>query len=107
MSTLLPYTVDDEQQIERKRHIFNDVVTVIFKEGNTPINPALLKSHFTHAVIVVQIVEPKATDINPPKYRISVCYNVGVSSFGPPLPQPAVFYHDKYFREFLLTKCTK
>lgn len=34
-------------QLERKRHIGNDVVTLVFKEGNTPFNPACLTSQFT------------------------------------------------------------
>lgn len=31
VSTLLPYTVGDLQQLQRKRHIGNDIVAIIFQ----------------------------------------------------------------------------
>lgn len=31
VSTLLPFTVGDTQQLQRKRHIGNDIVTVVFQ----------------------------------------------------------------------------
>jgi RAP1 GTPase activating protein 1 len=46
VSTMIPHTPNDTQQVERKRHIGNDIVVIIFKEGNTPFNPSLIRSHF-------------------------------------------------------------
>ena len=46
VSTMLPFHPEDPQKLERKRHIGNDVVNIIFKEGNTPFDPHMLRSQF-------------------------------------------------------------
>jgi hypothetical protein len=47
VSTLLPYAPDDPQKLERKRHLGNDVVICIFRDGPGPqLSPALFQSHF-------------------------------------------------------------
>ena len=56
VSTLLPYVGNDDQQLERKRHLGNDVVLIIFKEGNTPFSPKIIRSHFNCIFLVVQKV---------------------------------------------------
>jgi hypothetical protein len=56
VSTLLPYSFDNPQQLERKRHLGNDIVVLIFKEGNTPYLPDTIASDFNHVVAVVQPV---------------------------------------------------
>ena len=33
VSTFIPYTEDDDQQLGRKRHLGNDIVVIIFQEG--------------------------------------------------------------------------
>lgn len=58
VSTLLPYTESDPQQLQRKRHIGNDIVAIVFQEENTPFSPDMIASHFLHAFIVVEVVEP-------------------------------------------------
>lgn len=58
VSTLLPYTENDPQQLQRKRHIGNDIVAIVFQEGNTPFAPDMIASHFLHAYIVVQPIDP-------------------------------------------------
>lgn len=59
VSTLLPYTESDPQQLQRKRHIGNDIVAIVFQESNTPFSPDMIASHFLHAFIVVQVLDPK------------------------------------------------
>ena len=74
VSTLLPYSTSNSQQVqrsflscfvfspphstlsasffqlERKRHVGNDIVVVIFQEGNTtPFSPAFMRTHFNRA----------------------------------------------------------
>lgn len=37
-------------QVERKRHIGNDIVTIVFQEGEEPspaFKPSMIRSHFT------------------------------------------------------------
>jgi RAP1 GTPase activating protein 1 len=54
VSTLLPYSKTDSQQLERKRHIGNDIVTIIFQDENTPFAPDMIASNFLHSFIVIQ-----------------------------------------------------
>ncbi|KYB25969.1 rap1 GTPase-activating protein 1 isoform X3 [Tribolium castaneum] len=101
VSTLLPYTESDPQQLQRKRHIGNDIVAIVFQEENTPFSPDMIASHFLHAFIVVQVVEPNTPNT---RYNVSVTARDDVPFFGPTLPTPAVFRHGPEFKEFLLTK---
>jgi hypothetical protein len=74
---MLPYQEDDKQRVERKRHIGNDVVVVVFNETgryhfyfdsvfveissilcDRPFNPSVLTSHFIHVVCVVSPALP-------------------------------------------------
>ncbi|BFZ23937.1 hypothetical protein BsWGS_26977 [Bradybaena similaris] len=100
VSTLLPYTEGDTQQLQRKRHIGNDIVAIVFQEENTPFVPDMIASHFLHCFIVVQPVK----DTQPQRYKISVAARKDVPRFYPVLPQPAEFVTGEEFREFLLTK---
>lgn len=53
VSTLLPYERHDAQKLQRKRHIGNDIVCVVFLEAdNTAFSPACIKSHFLHTFIL-------------------------------------------------------
>ena len=54
VSTQLPYEKHDPQKLQRKRHIGNDIVCVVFLEAdNTAFSPACIKSHFLHTFILV------------------------------------------------------
>uniref|UniRef100_A0A182P950 Rap-GAP domain-containing protein n=1 Tax=Anopheles epiroticus TaxID=199890 RepID=A0A182P950_9DIPT len=101
VSTLLPFTDADPQQLQRKRHIGNDIVAIVFQEENTPFSPAMIASHFLHAFIVVQPIEPNTPNC---RYKISVTARDDVPFFGPTLPQPSVFKKGPELKEFLLTK---
>nr|XP_043897235.1 rap1 GTPase-activating protein 2-like isoform X2 [Solea senegalensis] len=101
VSTKLPFTEGDTQQLQRKRHIGNDIVAVVFQEEATPFVPDMIASNFLHAFVVVQ-VEDLGSDVT--TYKVSVTAREDVPPFGPPLPNPAVFKKGPEFREFLLTK---
>ncbi|XP_065819132.1 rap1 GTPase-activating protein 2 isoform X3 [Labrus bergylta] len=101
VSTKLPFTEGDTQQLQRKRHIGNDIVAVVFQEEATPFVPDMIASNFLHAFILVQVEEP-CSDCT--SYKVSVTAREDVPPFGPPLPNPAVFKKGPEFREFLLTK---
>jgi RAP1 GTPase activating protein 1 len=101
VSTMLPYTESDPQQLQRKRHIGNDIVAIVFQETNTPFSPNMIASHFLHAFIVVQPIEPNTPNI---RYKVSVTARDDVPFFGPSLPNPAIFKKGSEFKEFLLTK---
>ncbi|XP_036668698.3 rap1 GTPase-activating protein 1 isoform X4 [Drosophila suzukii] len=101
VSTLLPHTEGDPQQLQRKRHIGNDIVAIVFQETNTPFSPDMIASHFLHAFIVVQPIEPNTPHT---RYKVSVTARDDVPFFGPTLPNPAVFRKGQEFKEFILTK---
>ena len=104
VSTLLPFSDSDQQQLQRKRHIGNDIVAVVFQESNTPFSPDIIASHFLHAYIVVQPLPPTSPHETEPSYRVSVTARSDVPYFGPSLPNPAVFKRGSEFKDFLLTK---
>ncbi|KAI1237856.1 hypothetical protein IHE44_0013946 [Lamprotornis superbus] len=102
VSTMLPYTPNNKQQLLRKRHIGNDIVTIVFQEpGAQPFSPKNIRSHFQHVFVIVRVHGP-CTD--------SVCYSVAVTrsrdvpSFGPPIPKGVTFPKSNVFRDFLLAK---
>ncbi|XP_044067363.1 rap1 GTPase-activating protein 1 isoform X14 [Siniperca chuatsi] len=101
VSTKLPYTEGDTQQLQRKRHIGNDIVAIVFQEENTPFVPDMIASNFLHAYVVVQVVNPCSDNV---LYRVSVTARDDVPFFGPALPNPAVFIKGPEFHEFLFTK---
>lgn len=69
VSTLLPFSKTDNQQLERKRHIGNDIVTIIFQDENTPFAPDMIASNFLHAFIVIQKVKLSEND-KTTRYRV-------------------------------------
>ncbi|XP_031429255.1 rap1 GTPase-activating protein 2a isoform X1 [Clupea harengus] len=101
VSTKLPFTEGDVQQLQRKRHIGNDIVAAVFQEDATPFVPDMIASNFLHAYVLVQVENP-CTDHT--TYKVSVTAREDVPAFGPPLPNPAVFKKGPEFRDFLLTK---
>uniref|UniRef100_A0A3B3R387 RAP1 GTPase activating protein 2b n=1 Tax=Paramormyrops kingsleyae TaxID=1676925 RepID=A0A3B3R387_9TELE len=101
ISTKLPFTEGDAQQLQRKRHIGNDIVAAVFQEEATPFVPDMIASNFLHAYILVQVENP---DTELTTYKVSVTAREDVPTFGPPLPNPPIFKKGPEFREFLLTK---
>jgi len=102
VSTLLPFTPDRPIQIERKKHIGNDIVCVVFMDSPTPFKPNTITSKFIHVVIVVQFMERNSNNL--PVYRVSVVSKLGVEPHSPVLPTPPHFEGGENFRKFLLTK---
>ncbi|XP_028979844.2 rap1 GTPase-activating protein 1 isoform X11 [Esox lucius] len=101
VSTKLPYTEGDSQQLQRKRHIGNDIVAIVFQEESTPFVPDMIASNFLHAYVVVQVANACTDNV---LYKVSVTARDDVPFFGPPLPDPAVFRKGPEFQEFLFTK---
>lgn len=102
VSTMLPFTQNDRQQLTRKRHIGNDVVTIIFQEeGSLPFSPKNIRSHFQHIFIIVRVLNPNTPNT---QYSVAISYNKDIPTFGPPLPKNPLFIKSNEFRNFLLTK---
>ncbi|VDL59191.1 unnamed protein product [Hymenolepis diminuta] len=103
VSTLLPISTDNRQQIERKRHIGNDIVNIIFFDTNDvekPLSwkPSMMKTHFTHIFAVV------AYNNITNAYRLSVFSEESVPYFGPTIPTSREFTDHEELRHFLLVK---
>ncbi|CAL8367311.1 unnamed protein product, partial [Lota lota] len=101
VSTKLPYTKGDAQQVQRKRHIGNDIVAIVFQEESTPFVPDMIASNFLHAYVVVQVLNACSDNV---LYKVSVTARNDVPFFGPALPEPAIFRKGPEFHEFLFTK---
>ncbi|XP_058789822.1 signal-induced proliferation-associated 1-like protein 2 isoform X2 [Phymastichus coffea] len=102
VSTMLPFTPNNRQQLLRKRHIGNDIVTIVFQEpGALPFSPKRIRSQFQHVFIIVRAVNP-CTDNT--QYRVSVSRSKEVPVFGPPVPAGATFSKGKHFADFILAK---
>ena len=43
-------------QLQRKRHIGNDIVALVYQEGQTPFLSDVISSHFLHCFLVVRRV---------------------------------------------------
>ncbi|XP_033320930.1 rap GTPase activating protein radish isoform X2 [Megalopta genalis] len=103
VSTLLPYEKNDAQKLQRKRHIGNDIVCVVFLEAdNTAFSPACIKSHFLHTFILVRVspsIKGKIT-----RYEVSVVTRDEVGAYKPYLWIQNVFEKGPMFREWILTK---
>ncbi|NXN91153.1 SI1L3 protein, partial [Rhinopomastus cyanomelas] len=102
VSTLLPYTPHNRQQLLRKRHIGNDIVTIIFQEpGALPFTPQKIRSHFQHVFIIVRVHQPCSDSVC---YSVAVTRSKDVPPFGPPIPPGVTFRKSELFRDFLLAK---
>lgn len=102
VSTYLPYSEVNPQQVERKRHLGNDIVILVFHDGKGVFDPSCIRSHFNHVFIIVRpvFVEGEKT----PHYKVSVVYKGEVLPFLPRFPKDYIFEEGEYFREFVLTK---
>ncbi|NXS58252.1 SI1L3 protein, partial [Brachypteracias leptosomus] len=102
VSTMLPYTPNNRQQLLRKRHIGNDIVTIIFQEpGALPFTPQNIRSHFQHVFIIVRAHHPCTDNVC---YSVAVTRSKDVPPFGPPIPLGVTFRKSETFRDFLLAK---
>uniref|UniRef100_A0A8W7Q3A9 Rap-GAP domain-containing protein n=1 Tax=Anopheles coluzzii TaxID=1518534 RepID=A0A8W7Q3A9_ANOCL len=99
----LPYEKHDPQKLQRKRHIGNDIVCVVFLEAdNTAFSPACIKSHFLHTFILVRV--SARIKRKPTRYEVSVVTRDEVGAYKPYLWEQSVFEKGPMFREWLLTK---
>ncbi|XP_055520752.1 signal-induced proliferation-associated 1-like protein 2 [Leucoraja erinacea] len=102
VSTMLPYTANNSQQLLRKRHIGNDIVTIVFQEpGAGPFTPKTIRSHFQHVFLVVQVHNPCTEQVS---YSVAITCSKDIPEFGPFFPKEAAFSGTPTFREFLLAK---
>jgi len=103
VSTLLPHSSQDPQQVEKKRHIGNDICVIVFNESSRPYSPQTIKSEFNQVYAIIQPLE-KSSSSGKTRYRLAMACKTGTPAFGPLLSEPSIFEKGDLFREFLLTK---
>jgi signal-induced proliferation-associated 1 like protein 1 len=102
VSTMLPFTPNNRQQLLRKRHIGNDIVTIVFQEpGALPFTPKNIRSQFQHVFVIVRALNPCSDNTY---YRVAVSRSKEVPVFGPPIRVNALYQKGKHFADFLLAK---
>lgn len=72
-------------QVERKRHIGNDIVTIVFQEGDdasSSFKPSMIRSHFTRILHMdkdcqrSEVVISDERDVSPLDWRCLECHCV-------------------------------
>lgn len=101
VAPLLPFDEKDLQRLEKKRHLGNDVLLIVFSESTEGFIPQNIHSHFNH---VFAVVRPTAKDGGPTQYEIAFVQKDTVGPFGPFLAAPAVYPKTEEFRQFFLKK---
>jgi hypothetical protein len=91
-------------QIERKRFIGNDIVVLIFNDGNTHFDPSQMHSHFNHVFVVVQVDKETKKRTGKTCYKIAIVTKEGVPAFPPDFPRHYCFEKGTEFRDFLFSK---
>eukprot|EP01124_Arcella_intermedia_P033241 TRINITY_DN790_c0_g1_i1.p1 TRINITY_DN790_c0_g1~~TRINITY_DN790_c0_g1_i1.p1 ORF type:complete len:654 (+),score=184.19 TRINITY_DN790_c0_g1_i1:49-2010(+) len=103
--TELPLNVEDPQQVERKKHIGNDVVVVVYFDRPADKNIEYLAetvvSHFNHVIIVVT---PADVGREVPSFFVQYARKEGVMPFGPLSPRVPLKVSGYDLRDFLLCK---
>jgi len=103
VSVMLPFNHKDKQQLERKRHIGNDIVVIVFIDGDTLYRPTTISSRQVHVVLVVKAVT-LPDDPGQRCYRLAVVSKDGVPEFGPPLNANGLYKKDEDFKNFFYAK---
>jgi len=91
VSTLLPFYEDDTQHVERKRHLGNDVVNIVFNDSGVPFDPASVVTNFIHSYIVVSVDAGETKKRGETAYRVEIVSQTQVPPFNPPLRHPPVY----------------
>merc|ERR1711916_280504 len=119
VSTCLPHTPGDAQQLAKKRHIGNDIILIIFNDNNNnnnnnsggggesdqarvPFSPSDIRSHFIHVVISVEPYSRNEDNNNEVEsYEVSVAAQSQVRAIMYPTAQRII--KKKHLKSFLLS----
>ncbi len=92
VSTMLPYSRSDRQQIERKRFIGNDHVVVVFQDGpagSCRFSTKTIRTNMTTAYVVISRVSEEEEE--DPEYQMSIATQSYVAQSRPVLPETFTF----------------
>ncbi|XP_057301975.1 uncharacterized protein LOC130636316 isoform X2 [Hydractinia symbiolongicarpus] len=100
VSTLLPMEEHDDQKLQRKRHIGNDIVCIVFLAPGAQFDPNSIKSNFLHVFIIIQ---PQWIESGL-YYKVAVVSRDLVLPFGPAIFPSKLFKKGEIFQNWLFTK---
>eukprot|EP00727_Mastigamoeba_balamuthi_P005674 m51a1_g1726 hypothetical protein (877) ;mRNA; f:122457-125954 len=103
VAAFIPHKEGDRQQVDRKRHIGNDICVVIFKERGAPGDVVNLGSFLTHFNHVFVVVSPEDVG-GETAYRVNVAVKPAVGTAPPYLPDPPLLRKTPELREWFLQK---
>ncbi len=107
VSTLIHYTPGDPQQVERKRHLGNDLVVLVFCDSASAMQPfalAKVRSQFNHVFVAVAVDKEISAEMGETYYRVQIGAKYGVRSFPPELPSDGLFRHGEILGKWLTAK---
>lgn len=103
VATMIPRDSSDPT-IAQKRHIGNDVIVIIFQEGQSKINLTDFQSQFNHVFAIVNKITVETKKSKSYRYKVQFVYKPGVPPSPPFLYDPPYFEIGKPFRKFFLSK---
>ena len=104
VSVFLPHRDGDEQRLDKKRHLGNDVVLIVFCDSdNVKFDPLEIHSQFNHVFVVV-VPMGISPENGRQLYKVSIVRKPGVPIIEPKLKFPAIYEEGDIFREMFLTK---
>jgi hypothetical protein len=78
VSTFLPHSDKDQQYVERKRHIGNDRVAIVFQDKDTLFSPKMIRSKLLH---VFMIIQPVKINGETKRYKVTIEFQYGFFVF--------------------------
>ncbi|KAI0989531.1 hypothetical protein GJ496_006628 [Pomphorhynchus laevis] len=103
VSTMLPYSIADKQQIERKRYIGNDIFAIVFQDEETEFSPEWVTSKCLSGYVIIAQIKCEEETVNR-RYKVSVTMRNGISVFPPSIPYSSQFAADSAFGEWVIQK---
>eukprot|EP00128_Syssomonas_multiformis_P010936 Colp12_sorted_trinity150504_noHs@23586 len=100
VSTLLPYSENDSQQVQRKRHIGNDICVIVFIEGKQPYNTNAIRSSYNHVICTVRVSQSSEENT---EYMVDFASKTTVPTFGP-LMKRRYWRYGEEFKLYLLRR---
>jgi hypothetical protein len=100
VATLMPNNENSEDlKLEKKRHVGNDVATIVFLEPGATFDPTWIRTQFTQVFLLVSPLKHNSRLY----FRMQVVKRDSISSFGPSMPA-CLYPRSQETRAFILTK---
>lgn len=100
VATMMPnHETSEDLKLEKKRHVGNDVVTIVFLDAGCTFDPTAIRTQFTQVFLLVSAVKHN----NRTYFRMQAVKRDQIGSFGPSMPA-CLYPPSEQTRAFILTK---